>query len=260
MPRKRWYLGLWLVLGSCPLAAQVPKEGLNVPLIEGKAQNVYLYPGAPALRTGLKVLYVPGDAGMWGPARTMAQQMAKWGYDVFGLDTKDYLESFTDNTALKEPRVMDHFHQLAQWVAQGDSARIALVGWSEGAGLGLLAASAAQNKQLFSGLIAIGLSEASELGWRWQDDITYITKADPDEPEFPSAPYMPQVAPLPLLMIQSTHDVYVSAEAAQQLFALARDPKRFSLLRAKDHRFSDNTEEFYQVLHDGLQWLAATSP
>ena len=39
--------------------------------------------------------------------------MTSWGYDVYGLDTKTYLTSFTGKTTLKETEVAADFHQLA---------------------------------------------------------------------------------------------------------------------------------------------------
>lgn len=253
-PSSTWGLVLAPLLAGL-LSARA--TGHASPQIGGRPQEVFFYPGGPEPARCPRVLFVPGDGGMWGQACLIAHTIASWGYDVYALDTKEYLESFTDGERLGEEQVMDHFHQLGQWVAGGDSTRVALVGWSEGAGLGLLAAAAPQNKGLFSGLIAIGLSESSALGWHWQDDLTYLTKNDPDEPEFPSAPYLPRVAPLPLLMIQASEDVYVSSAVARGLFALAGRPKCFALVRAEDHRFSGNEAEFYRVLRAGLEWLGA---
>lgn len=253
-PSSTWGLLLAPLLAGF-LSARA--AGRASPEIGGRPQEVFFYPGGsePAVRP--RVLFVPGDGGMWGQACVIAHTIASWGYDVYALDTKEYLESFTDGKRLGEDQVMDHFHQLGQWVAGGDGAQVALVGWSEGAGLGLLAAAAPQNKGLFCGLVAIGLPESSVLSWRWQDDLTYLTKTDPEEPEFPSAPYLPRVAPLPLLMIQASEDVYISPGAARELFALAGQPKCFALVRAEDHRFSDNEAEFYRVLRSGLEWLGA---
>jgi len=65
-------------------------------------------------------------------------------------------------------------------------------------------------------------------------------------------------APLPLFLIQSGHDEYTPLDEAKKLFALAREPKRFVLVEAKNHRFDGNQEEFFQKLHEGLQWISQT--
>jgi hypothetical protein len=134
-----------------------------------------------------------------------------------------------------------------------------LVGWSEGAGLCLLGAAAEENKKIFSGFVSIGLSDTNFLGWRWIDDLTYITKKDPDEPKFQAARFLPQVAPLPIQFIQSTHDDYIPAEEAQRLFSVAREPKRFAWITAQNHRFDGNRGDFFRALYEGLQWISHPS-
>ena len=63
------------------------------------------------------------------------------------------------------------------------------------------------------------------------------------------------MAPLPLLMIQSSHDQYVPLDEARRLFETAQEPKRFELVQADNHRFDGNHEEFFDKLRDGLQWV-----
>jgi hypothetical protein len=93
------------------------------------------------------------------------------------------------------------------------------------------------------------------LGWHWFDDLTFLTKKDPHEPKFITTSYVPQVTPLPLLMIQSTRDDYASTDEAKGLFGAAHEPKRFSLIEAQDHKFSGNKDEFFGVLREGLEWI-----
>lgn len=248
-------LGLALLV---PVTSQAPAASKNTIEIRGKKQDIYYYPAAGA-RLDRKVLFLPGDGGWRGYAITIAHTIASFGYDVYGLDTKDYLESFTGKTNLKETDVMGDLHQLGDYISQGSSERVALVGWSEGAGLCLLAAASDENKKRFNGLVTLGLAESNVLGWRWIDDITYITKKDPNEPMFQSAPYMSRVAPLPLLMVQSTQDDYVPVDSAKRLFAVAREPKQFALIQAQNHRFDGNRDEFFRTLRRGLGWINKTA-
>jgi len=175
------------LLLTVPLFSQTPKAGKSTLLIRGKPQDIYLYPAkGESGHLNQKILFAPGDAGWWGFAITIARTAASWGYDVYGLDTKRYLESFTGKTTLKETDVMTDFRQIVEWMTQGSGERVTLVGWSEGAGLCLLAAASEENKRTFNGLISIGMSESSVLGWLWSDDITYITKKNPKDPMFPA--------------------------------------------------------------------------
>ncbi|MBI4454374.1 MAG: alpha/beta hydrolase [Acidobacteria bacterium] len=248
-------LALTLLL-PVSLFAQSPVAGKNSPIIRAQRQDIYFYPAESALqRLDRKILFAPGDGGWFGFAVTVATTTASWGYDVYGLDTKRYLESFTGKTTLKETDVMSDFRQIAGWMTQGSTERVTLIGWSEGAGLCLLAAASDENKKTFFGLITLGLGESSVLGWRWSDALTYITGKDPAEPTFLSLPFLPKVAPLPLFMIQSSQDDYVAVETARHLFSAAHEPKRFSLIQARNHRYDGNRDEFFRTLREALQWI-----
>lgn len=237
---------------STNAAAQA--SGRNLVNIRGQQQEIYCYP-ATGQRLNQKVLFAPGDGGWRGWAVTIAQQMASWGYDVYGLDTKTYLTCFTGKTALKEADVMSDFRSLAQWMTGNSGEKVTLVGWSEGAGLAVLAAACAENKRTFRGVITFGLGDENVLGWTWKDNLTYVTKSRPSEPVFHASDYMSKVAPLPLLMIYSSKDEYVPFDEAKHLATLAKEPKRVTVILAANHRFDGNTSEFYRTLREGLQWI-----
>jgi dienelactone hydrolase len=185
----------------------------------------------------------------------MGQAMASWGYDVFAVDTKSYLEAFTGKTTLQPGDVGRDFYSLAAWAASEPGERVALVGWSEGAGLVVLAASMPEYHSKYFGVVTLGLSDSNVIGWRWRDDLTYLTKRPPEEPTFSCLELIPRVAPLPVVMLQSSRDEYVPARESRQLFGAARDPKRYFLIEAQNHRFDGNIREFNQRLKESLQWV-----
>ncbi len=248
----RRLLALAALAGTVLSGAQRAQVGKNAYLLRGRQQDVYYYPGQNEGRPLLgPVLFVPGDGGWTGFGITIAKQMASWGYDVYGIDTKRYLESFTDgNKTLSEADVVSDFRSLSEWVSPERS--VLLVGWSEGAGLGLLGAT---NKKAFRGFVAIGLGETSVLGWRTIDNLTYITKKEPNEPHFSSLPWLPRLSPAPLAMIQSEGDEYTALDAAKKLFAAAGEPKRWWLVRARNHRFDGAREQFFGALRESLEWI-----
>lgn len=245
-------LALTLTPASGALA-QTP--GKNTIVIRGQRQEIYVYPARGA-KLNRKVLFVPGDGGWRGWAVTVAQQMSGWGYDVYGLDTKTYLSGFTGGAGIKETDVNGDFRRIAEWASGGANGRMTLVGWSEGAGLCVLAAAGPDNKRIFNGLVTFGLGDENVLGWSWKDDLTYLTKAKPNEPTFHANEYMAKIAPLPYLMIHSSRDEYVPFEEAKRLATAAREPKRVSVIQANNHRFEGNTAEFYRTLQEGLQWMS----
>ena len=249
--------GIFLEL---PLLSAPAKGGKTPVTVRGQSQDVYVYPAVGNQSRG-KILFAPGDGGWRGLAVTVAETMAGWGYDVYGLDTKRYLESFTTaKSALQDTQVMADMRAVAEAIRRTPADRPVFVGWSEGAGLGVLAGSPEENKRVFRGVVAIGLTGETVLGWRWVDNATYVTKRRPDEPAVATSSYLPRIAPLPLLMIHSSGDEYTDVSQAKKLFEAAREPKRFSLVQAQNHRFDGNQDAFFRALREGLDWLLRTAP
>jgi fermentation-respiration switch protein FrsA (DUF1100 family) len=254
-PSIRVFVAVVAVLSISTLVrAENPKPGKNELTIRNQRQRIYWQPGVGAVRHR-KILFAPGDGGWRGFATTIANELAKSGYDVYCLDTRHYLESFTGRAILTTKEVASDFNQMARWVQQGAPERILLVGWSEGAGLGLAAAADKSNQTVFAGMVAIGTPEQNILAWHWTDIGAEITKSLPHEPTFTSAEFIAKVSPLPLFVIASTSNEYITPEATRALFSAAREPKRLVMVDARDHKYSDNTESFFQALREGLNWI-----
>lgn len=240
-----------------PQAEQALAPGKNVIVIRGQREKLYFLPATGKTAVTNKILFAPGDGGWRGFAITIAEQMAAMGNDVYALDTKRYLSSFTGKTHLTEKDVMADFHELADRIARqsGESdEHMILVGWSTGAGLTVLAAADA-NKTDYDGLIAISLGKANILGWRWVDNFTYLTGKMPNEPTFQSDAYLPKIAPLPIFVIQSSGDQFIPNDEAHQLFVKTKRPKRFALIHANNHSFESNRDGFFAALQQGMQWI-----
>jgi alpha-beta hydrolase superfamily lysophospholipase len=246
--------GVLVLASGSALFGQAPQPGKNSVTVRGQQQDVYYYAGKHTPSLG-KILFAPGDGGWHGLAVAIAENLASSGYDVYGLDTRRYLQSFTGTKVLQTSEIAADFRQLAEWVRQGSGGPILLLGWSEGAGLGLAAAADAQHSNVFQGLVAVGMTEYNILALRWSDLMAEIKKKLPNEPTFKSADFIDKISPLPLAMISSTHDEYVSVEAARKLFAAAREPKHLVLIDAENHKFGGKTDEFFRELNENLQWI-----
>lgn len=241
-------------VGSC-IAQTLPlRPGANSIAVRGVPQSVYYYPGGGGSAERPCVLFAPGDGGWRGFAITVAEQVAGWGYDVYGLDTKHYLESFSGKAALKETDVMTDMRILAEAVC--GKRRVVLLGWSEGAGLMTLAAAAA-SKEAFAGLITMGLGDRNVLAWRFADNLAHLTRKQPNEPVFSALSYLPRIAPLPMVMLQSAKDEYVGRDEANRLFNAASQPKRLVVIDARNHRFEGAHPEFFRQLRQALEWAIA---
>ena len=71
--------------------------------------------------------------------------------------------------------------------------------------------------------IALGLGDSNELAWRWRDALIYLTHGAPREPAFSAAAVVGRVAPLPLAVIQSSHDEYVPAAEMRRVYDAAHE-------------------------------------
>jgi len=147
--------------------------------------------------------------------------------------------------------------ELLAFAAEGSPALPVIVGVSEGAGLGVLAATDPAVQALVEGVVGLGLPDQNELGWRFRDSIIYLTKKAPKEPGFLVSRLIAGVAPVPLAMIHSTRDEFVPLEEAQRLYGLARDPRRLWVIDAADHRFRDKPQELAACLAEALDWVVS---
>ncbi len=220
--------------------------------LRGHVQNVRLY----GTRGGPPVIVSSGDGGWMHLGPHVAEVLAAKGYFVVGFDAKAYLTSFTSGqTTLRSEDEPADYKALADFAARGSRHKPILIGVSEGAGLSVLAATDPATKAAIGGVLGLGLPDLNELGWRWKDALIYVTHGVPNEPTFSTATLASRVAPTPLAAIHSTQDEFVPLAEAQRVLAAAGEPKRLWVVRASDHRFSDNLGEFDQRLLEALAWI-----
>jgi hypothetical protein len=90
-----------VTIGSVILAcwstvcAKNPESGKQVVTIRGHLQEIHFYPAQGTGQNHGKILFFPGDGGWQGFAITITEQFVKAGYDVYCIDTRRYLQSFT---------------------------------------------------------------------------------------------------------------------------------------------------------------------
>ena len=220
--------------------------------IRGKNQQLELY-GSSAANP---VILSSGDFGWAGLVIHVAELLASSGYYVVGLDTRSYLASFTSRGSALEPTdVPGDYKALIGLACKNSSARPILAGVSEGAGLSVLAATDPEVKTMIQGVLAIGLPNKSELGWRWQDFTIWITKKAPNEPSFMVEDIIGQVSPLPLAEIHSAHDEFLSLEKAKAMFAKAGEPKKMWVIDSTNHRFSENRPLLDRCILEAIKWI-----
>lgn len=226
-------------------------------VLRGKVQTLQLY----GPRDGDPVIVSSGDGGWIHLGPRVAALLGARGFFVVGFDCKSYLESFTSGTStLSTADVPADYRELLKYAGAKSMKKPLLIGVSEGAALSLLAATEPATKAMVSGVIGLGLGNRNELGWRWKDAMIYLTHGVPNEPTFSTLQMAGRLAPVPLAVINSTHDEFVPAGEVEAIMAAADNPKRLWMIDAADHRFSNRQEEFAQRLDSALEWIRQNPP
>jgi hypothetical protein len=218
----------------------------------GNPQQINIY-GSPS---NSPVILSSGDLGWAGLVVHVAELLSSRGYYVIGLNSKSYLASFTTKSStLKPADVPGDFRTLLAFIGKNVSAKPILVGISEGAGLSVLAATDPDVQSGIQGILALGLPDQNELGWKWQDFTIWITKKTPDEPSFMVEDIINRVSPVPLAEIHSTHDEFLPLAEAKAMFLRAGEPKKMWVIESSNHRFSENRPELDRRIFEAIEWM-----
>ena len=244
-------------IATVTLTADLPAQTRETVTIRGQDQSLRVY----GTRGGIPVIVSSGDGGWIHLGPHVAEVLAANGFFVVGFDAKAYLEHFTSgSTTLRPEDEPDDYHVLVEFAARGARDKPILIGVSEGAGLSVLAATDARLRTSIAGVLGLGLSDVTELGWRWKDAVIYLTHGAPNEPTFSVAAIVDRMSPLPLAVIRSTHDEFVPIEEVRRVLERAHEPKRLWTIEANDHRFSDNLAGFDRCLLEAITWMTQRTP
>jgi fermentation-respiration switch protein FrsA (DUF1100 family) len=247
-----------LAVASASTAHASDRVGIAV---RGKTLTIEVY--SPQGSSRGTIVMGSGDVGWVGLGASMAEDLSTHGYLVVGINVRQYLSSFTSGQShLQASEVAGDYRLIIETLRQSRhvDAPIVVSGVSEGAALAVLAASDPANHGWIDGVITMGLPPTAELAWRWTDAGAWITKRDANEPSFAPKDVIATVAPVPLYMIQSTKDEYVSKADWEQLLTMAGEPKNQVLIDASNHRFTDKRAELDAAFSAGLDWIGRVAP
>ena len=227
--------------------------------VRGRELTVHFYrpshdgPAIPAI-------YACGDGGWRGLAPRTAQQLAHIGFAVAGIDSKVYLREFSSiANPLTTKRLASDYAEigdaLRQYAQVNSETPIFVYGWSLGAGFAIAVGADEATRSNWAGIISIGLPRQNQLVSGVGGNHANLNSEANAGYGFRSQDLMASIAPLPLVMIQSTTDTASPTKVGKQLFAAAKDPKQFVLINANNHRFSGARDEFYAALGNAVAWM-----
>jgi uncharacterized protein len=253
----RWLWVLLVGVSAIPASRVECSDRLDV-VLRGKTLECSLY--QPRTEPKGTIIMGSGDVGWVGLGVDMAEYLVAQGYIVVGVNVRQYLAGFArpgGQLTVEDPPA--DYAALADVLKQkGLLKRPTIVsGVSEGAALAVLVASASSNHTWVTGVISMGVPPLAELAWRWSDFTSWITKRDAREPSFAAADFVAAVSPLPIVMLQSTKDEYVTPADWQRLFEAAREPKKLVLIDASNHRFTDRRDDLRREYMSALAWIAS---
>src|SRR6185503_9474551 len=211
----------------------------------------------------IPAIYACGDGGWRGLAPRTAGQLAHMGFAVAGIDSKVYLREFSSiDRPLSIKQLARDYADVARALrvyARVDSATpVYVYGWSLGAGFAIAVGSDAQTRDNWAGIISIGLPKQNQLVSGVGANHANLNNEANALYGFRSEDLLAEIAPVPLVMIQSTSDTASPQKVGTALFATAKNPKRYVLIKASNHRFSGAREEFYAALNDAVVWMRET--
>jgi fermentation-respiration switch protein FrsA (DUF1100 family) len=228
-------------------------------VIRGQQLTVHFYRSrkdGPAL----PAIYACGDGGWRGLAPRTAGQLAHMGFAVAGIDSKIYLREFSSPKAplnLKQLAAdyADVAKALRPYARVGSETPVYVYGWSLGAGFAIAVGSDVETRANWAGVISIGLPKQNQLVSGVNGNHANLNVQAKAIYGFRSEDVLGRIAPVPLVMIQSTSDTASPLKVGKVLFDSARDPKRYVLINASNHRFSGAREEFYAALISAVSWM-----
>jgi dienelactone hydrolase len=210
----------------------------------------------------IPAIYACGDGGWRGLAPRTAEQLAHIGFAVAGIDSKVYLRQFS---SLKSPLSIkqlaldyaDVARALRIYAKVDPATPVYVYGWSLGAGFAIAVGSDDQTRDNWAGIISIGLPKQNQLVSGVGGNHANLKDEANSLYGFRSQDVLAQIAPVPLVMIQSTSDTASPQKVGSLLFATAKDPKKYVLIKASNHRFSGARDEFYSALGGAVTWMKA---
>ena len=185
------------------------------------------------------------------------------GFAVAGIDSKVYLREFS---TLQNPLTIkqlahdyvDVANALRSYAKVNPETPVYVYGWSLGAGFAIAVGSDVETRSNWAGIISIGLPRQNQLVSGVNGNHANLSNEGNALYGFRSDKVLSMIAPVPLVMIQSTSDTASPQKVGNALFATARDPKKYVLIKASNHRFSGAREEFYAALGNAVTWMRAT--
>jgi hypothetical protein len=146
-------------------------------------------------------------------------------------------------------------------------APVVLTGWSRGASLGVLVASAREADPRIIGVVAVGLVADEQLDIEGDDDdpvggdaeAPAVVNNDLQGRSIAMYPLLSQLGRRRSVIIQASGDGYLPAARARVLFGSDSTMSRLVVIDARNHRFSGGESRFAAALVKAVEWVSSSA-
>jgi fermentation-respiration switch protein FrsA (DUF1100 family) len=262
---------LMLCFSGCSCRLNVPEPGIRNQskasmMLNGHAFELRLSKPPGVSPKNVLVIYATGDGGWFGLGTDVFNWLASWNYPVAGFSSRSYLHNLNhiseSGTTTPELLAKDYDDIIAfaeHQLGLPDSTQIILVGMSRGAGFSVVAAGAGIMRRPVAGLLAIALIKEEEHVLHPQRRRNPAAgQSRLSQVVVDTYRYLNRLDPFPLMVLQSTHDGYLSAGDARKLFGPDTELRKLHAVEATNHSFHNGCQSLHQEMHDALQWFVST--
>lgn len=227
--------------------------------VRGQRLTVHFYRPQMA-GAAIPAIYACGDGGWRGLAPRTGEQLAHLGFAVAGIDSKAYLRELSSpQSPLTIKTLASDYAEIAnalrQYANVDSNTPVYVYGWSLGAGFAVAVGSDAATRANWAGVVAIGLPAQNQLVSGLGANHANLREPGNSRYGFRTADVMSNLSPVPVVLIESTSDTASPQKVGKALFAAARDPKQYVLIKAENHRFSGARDQFYSALANAMTWI-----
>ena len=226
--------------------------------LHGHALRLHLSKPLAPSPAAVLLVYATGDGGWWGKDRDLFAHLTTWGYPAVGFSSRKYVHHL-EKAPVRTSEVADDYRAIITTATArlGFSAppRVVLVGKSRGAGLSLAAALEPGFNEAIDGIVAAGLTREEEYVHGHMRGAESRESESRELVMIDTYARIADLGPLPLAVIQSTHDSYAPAAKARLLFGPDTPDRQLIPIESSDHNFGGALDDLYREMEQSLHWV-----
>jgi type IV secretory pathway VirJ component len=209
------------------------------------------------------VVFASGDGGLRGASEAAYEHMAERGHYVAAFSSTEALKPVkSSGRFMTVPEAVEDIEALMRegkkLLGLPEATPTVVTGVSRGATMVVFAAAAPPLQPHVRGAVAIALTRETD----------YLT---PPDPETRSAlikldekgrillyPALDMLGSIPIAVIQSTRDSYISSAESRRLMGPDTPTRRLYEVEARNHSFGGGQDRMLRCLDEALDWIAKT--